>query len=900
MPEEMQLSVPDSLLHTRQVELLFKQSSIGLLITLICGWLLAALARGQVPMIHLLSWTASLTILTLARYLELRLFREKRTRCSDTAWERGFLTGSALSGLVWGMAAFIIIPHASNVLQIFTLLVIAGLCAGTVATYTAVPLASPLFVIGALLPTGIRLYLEGGPGYSNLAAIYGALVLLGSVLMHRNTLRFLHTSLENERLSRELAFEIQQRLTVTEQHERKIENILDHMQDIYFRSDNEGRIIMVSSFVEQLLGYNKDELIGKSLADYYYQPDGRERFLEALRETGTVSNYEVQLKHRDGSAIWASSNAHFVHDSRGNIIGVEGTTRDITELKHAREALIQEKEQAQITLASIGDGVISTDEHGCVQYMNPVAEQATGWPLAEAKGRRLDEIFRAKDEKGELDVNPIDDILHERREHDRSRYIMMQHRTGFETSIVYSASSIQDDEGNFHGAILVFRDISELRRLERRLTYQATHDPLTALINRREFEDRLEHAIVDALNGNNEHALLYLDLDQFKVVNDTCGHYAGDELLRQVSDQLSRQIRDTDTLGRLGGDEFGVLLEYCPPEKARSIAEQLRVIVKDYRFHWEKKSFEIGVSIGVVPITATSGNLVDVMSAADAACYVAKDLGRNRLHVYHEGDVALSKRKGEMEWVHQITHAIDNNEIFLYGQRIVPITGPADGSEFYELMVRMHGQETDIVLPSHFIPAAERYNLMTAIDSWVVRQACKFIHDVNAMRQDVSITFAINLSGQSLCDDKFLRLVINELDSSGVNPGSVCFEVTETAAVSNLTRAISFISILRGMGCRFALDDFGSGLSSFAYLKNLQVDYLKIDGSFIQDIVDDPIDHALVSSINQIGHVMGISTIAEFVETDEILEKLRDIGVDFVQGYNVHKPEPLQEIFQKE
>jgi diguanylate cyclase (GGDEF)-like protein/PAS domain S-box-containing protein len=899
MPEETRSSVPKPLLHAHQVELLFKQSNVGLLVTLVCGWLLVVLSREQAPATHLLVWVAALTALTLARYLELHLFRTKRTRCSDTTWERVFLTGSALSGFIWGLAAFFIIPHGDAVLQIFTLLMIAGLCAGTVATYTAVPLASPLFVIGALLPTGVRLYLEGGMGYSNLVAVYGALVLMGSGLMHRNTLRFLHASLDNERLTRELAFEIQQRLNATKKHEKKIENILDHMQDIYFRSDNEGRIIMVSSFVEKLLGYNKDELIGKSLADYYYQPDGREKFLEALHQTGTVSNYEVQLKHKDGSAIWASSNAHFVNDAHGNIIGVEGTTRDITELKHAREALIQEKEQAQITLASIGDGVISTDEHGIVRYMNPVAEQATGWPLAEAKGRQLDEVFRAKDEKGEHDVNPIDDILHERREYDRSRYIMMQHRTGFETSIVYSASSIQDDEGSFHGAILVFRDISELRRLERRLTYQATHDPLTGLINRREFEDRLEHAIVDALNSSNEHALLYLDLDQFKVVNDTCGHYAGDELLRQVSDQLSRQIRDTDTLGRLGGDEFGVLLEHCPLEKARSIAEQLRVIVKDYRFHWEKKSFEIGVSIGVVPITATSGNLVDVMSAADAACYVAKDLGRNRLHVYREGDVALSKRKGEMEWVHQITHAIDNNELFLYCQRIAPITRQADGSEFYELMVRMHGQETDIVLPGHFIPAAERYNLMTAIDSWVVHEAFRFIHDINLSRQDTPITFAINLSGQSLCDDKFLRLVINELDSSGVFPGSVCFEVTETAAVSNLTRAISFISILRGMGCRFALDDFGSGLSSFAYLKNLTVDYLKIDGSFIRDIADDPIDHALVSSINQIGHVMGIRTIAEFVESDEILGKLRDIGVDYVQGYNVHKPEPLRNIFHE-
>jgi diguanylate cyclase (GGDEF)-like protein len=414
------------------------------------------------------------------------------------------------------------------------------------------------------------------------------------------------------------------------------------------------------------------------------------------------------------------------------------------------------------------------------------------------------------------------------------------------------------------------------------------------LINRTEFERQLHDALICAKNENRQHVLCYLDLDQFKIVNDTCGHVAGDELLRQVAGLLRGKVRDTDVLARLGGDEFGVLLKYCDPQRAPAVAESLCRTLKDFKFLWGDHSFETGASIGLVAIGEDSQSVSEVLSTADVACYAAKDKGRNQVHMYQPNDNELKQRRGEMQWVSRIRRAIDENRFRLYYQPIIPLNPGSSRDMHRELLIRLLDEEGKLVPPMAFIPAAERYNLMPDVDRWVIRNSFKLLGA--QCSNDCDWVCTINLSGQSLCDNTFLDFVTRQLDLSGVNPDRICFEITETAAVANLVKASHFISVLKGMGCRFALDDFGSGLSSFAYLKNLKVDYLKIDGSFVRDMMNDPIDRSLVEAINEIGHVIGIQTIAEFVENNDILETLRKIGVDYAQGYAIAKPAPLEEI----
>jgi diguanylate cyclase (GGDEF)-like protein len=468
-----------------------------------------------------------------------------------------------------------------------------------------------------------------------------------------------------------------------------------------------------------------------------------------------------------------------------------------------------------------------------------------------------------------------------------------------------SVAPIRDRQGRVSGTVLVFKDVTELRGMEREMSYLARHDPLTGLINRREFEIRLERCLQSAREDGRRHALFYLDLDEFKVVNDTSGHLAGDELLKQLTALLQSRMRRADTLARLGGDEFGVLLDDTDLGRAREIGEALRAAVKQFRYVWQERIFELGVSIGLVPIHADSGDMARVLSAADAACYVAKESGRNRIHEYQPDDTALAERYDEMQWIHRIHKAFEEQRFRLYRQPILPLASGLPGApgvpgtvEFFEIFIRMVDEEGQMASPAAFIPAAERYHLVPSIDRWVVHAAFEALALATATAQEASPgaaarCFAINLSGQSLGDDDFLDYVLAELAASGVDPAMLCFEITETAAVATLARAKRFISVLKGFGCRFVLDDFGTGLSSFAYLKNLAVDFLKIDGAFVRDVTESSVQRALVESINQIGHLMGIRTIAEGVEDPATLAALREIGVDYVQGYGVAPPEPL-------
>jgi diguanylate cyclase (GGDEF)-like protein/PAS domain S-box-containing protein len=570
--------------------------------------------------------------------------------------------------------------------------------------------------------------------------------------------------------------------------------------------------------------------------------------------------------------------------------------RALLELQSSEAALFQEKERAEVTLASIGDAVVTTDAQARIEYLNHAAEQLTGWTTADVRGRPLTEIAVLSDEQTRGPVaNPVDACLAEGRPVSQQEHAMLRCRSGEERAVVATAAPIRDHDGRVLGAVLVLRDIAAMRKLTRQLSWQASHDSLTGLNNRREFERQLQLAVEEAREGSASHVLCYLDLDQFKVVNDTCGHAAGDELLRQIATRLQEQVRDSDVIARLGGDEFGVLLKGCSEEIAQRIAQKLLRAVKDHRFTWQGHSFDVGVSIGMVAIDAESGECTELLAHADVACYTAKDLGRNRAYFFQADDSQIRQRRGEMRWVPRLRRAIEEDRLRLYAQRIAPAAGPGERMPLCaEVLLRLVDEDGRVLSPGAFLPAAERYGFMPQLDRWVVRRVFEYLRNgANACTGGV---YSINLSGQSLGDDAFLGFIIGEIDRSGVDPQRVCFEITETAAIADLSRATRCIQVLRGMGCRFALDDFGTGVSSFAYLKNLKVDYLKIAGHFVTRIVEDPLDRSIVASIHEIGHIVGLRTVAEFVENDEMFARLREIGVDYVQGYGVHMPQSLEEM----
>jgi diguanylate cyclase (GGDEF)-like protein len=470
---------------------------------------------------------------------------------------------------------------------------------------------------------------------------------------------------------------------------------------------------------------------------------------------------------------------------------------------------------------------------------------------------------------------------------------VLLNKEGAEVPIQDSAAPIRDRIGNIIGAVMVFHDVSRETRLFRKLSYQASHDNLTGLINRREFENCLVTALDEAhSNPDQKHALLYLDLDQFKVVNDTFGHTAGDELLRQIADVVQANIRSTDIIARLGGDEFGILLERCTEEFAMQVAESIRGAIEAHRFNWKDAFTSARCSIGIVIVSAESEDVASIMSSADVACYSAKDMGRNQIHLYQDSDASI--RHEEMKWVSRITSAVEENRLELFYQPIVGISEDVESRGHYELLLRMRDENGELVSPNQFIPSAERYNLMSTLDRWVICQALSQLADRNPEAESAHFTLAINLSGTSLSEDRFLDFVIEELGKQKLPAGAICFEITETAAISNLSRVIHFMETLKKLGCKFSLDDFGSGLSSFTYLKNLPVDYLKIDGHFIHNVAEDAVDQSMVRAISQVGESMGIETIAERVESKEVVDKLSELGIKFAQGYYIARPTSVQ------
>jgi diguanylate cyclase (GGDEF)-like protein/PAS domain S-box-containing protein len=676
-----------------------------------------------------------------------------------------------------------------------------------------------------------------------------------------------------------------------ERYRRLFENVLEGV----YSSTCDGKFVSVNPALVRMVGLQTaDELLQLPTAAIYHSQEERQRILDALARDGEVRNAEFQLRRVDGTVLTVVENARAVRDEAGELVGYEGTISDITERKRAETAIFQEKEKAQITLQSIGDAVITTDAGGRIEYLNPIAEDLTGWTIAEVQGKALSEVFTLLSETTRSTIeDPVSRSLRDGCLITDADHTVMVNRRGQEIAIQDSAAPIRDRAGAIVGVVMVFRDVSKERRLRRALAYQASHDMLTGLINRREFENRLNEALsIARADESSTFVLLYLDLDQFKLVNDTCGHQAGDRLLKDITGILQTRVRAKDTIARLGGDEFGILLEDCTVEQAAKIADTLRQAIREYRFESGDGVMNVGVSIGIVEINGASESITSLMSAADVACYAAKDSGRNRVHAYQSG--AAPERHREMQWVSRLTRACEENRLELYYQPIVAIGANADPRGHYELLLRMRGENGEMVQPAEFIPAAERYNIMPMIDRWVVKQALGALAHYRSDGDAASgYTLAINLSGTSLNDDRFLEFLINELHTHDLSPGAVCFEITETAAIANLPSVAHFMRELRARGCHFSLDDFGSGLSSFMYLKNLPVDYLKIDGQFIQNVTTDHVDRAMVEAITQVGHAMGIKTIAERVESPEVLECLAKIGVEYAQGFYIAMPESV-------
>ncbi|MFO1351058.1 MAG: EAL domain-containing protein [Gammaproteobacteria bacterium] len=569
---------------------------------------------------------------------------------------------------------------------------------------------------------------------------------------------------------------------------------------------------------------------------------------------------------------------------------IEHLNHAVRQLQKAKEELRLGELRYRLLYDNHPSMFFTLDEQGVLRSANHFAAQQLGYSVADLVGMPLAGLH--VEEEADKLSRQLKRCLSRPRELHRWE-ACMRRKDGSGMWVRETARVVDFAEHDQKSILIAGEDITETYNLSQELHYQASHDVVTGLFNRREFEQRLERALQETQIDQAEHALCYLDLDMFKVINDTCGHVAGDELLRQLGGLFITKIRKTDTVARLGGDEFGVLMEHCSLQDALRLAHTLRGAVEEFRFQWGGKLFTLGVSIGVVPVNEHSEDITSIMTAADAACYAAKEAGRNRIHVYSLNDSDLQRRHREMRWVTRISEALENNRFHFYWQPITPVSGVIDyGGVYFEVLLRLEDESGNIAAPAAFLPAAERYGLAVKLDRFVVSRVLEWLA-ADRERLNCIHLCSINLSGHSLSHREFPEFVIGELQRTGVPGHKICWEITETAAIANLAFAEGFIGALKALGCRFALDDFGSGFSSFAYLKNLPVDFIKIDGAFIRDILNDAVDYALVRSISDIGRMMGRQIIAEFVSNREILAALAEIGVDCAQGDCIGAPQPL-------
>jgi diguanylate cyclase (GGDEF)-like protein/PAS domain S-box-containing protein len=659
---------------------------------------------------------------------------------------------------------------------------------------------------------------------------------------------------------------------------------LENASDAIYIYDRTGKIHFANAVACEMLGYTKDEIKNVQVADL--DPMFSESNNLAFWALDASHAYSKQTLHRkkDGTTcpVEIIATATLIGDKESAVCFV----RDISERIRAENAMRESEDRFRMIADTSPVGLLISERHtGNIRYCNVQALRMFGTLESELVGQNLIELLSHCGVDGEFTKRLINGQDFQNRE--------LQLQLGDQTSW-FSLNTRNMQLDRQHAVCLAMMDVTEARELSNQLSYQATYDDLTGLVNRREFEDRLQEVIDLAQDNGVENSICYLDLDQFKVINDTCGHMAGDEMLRQIAQHLFGCLRRDDTLARLGGDEFAVLLENCSLPNAEQVASNIHTAVQNFRFFWQDKVFTVGVSIGIAQIYPHGETLTEVLRRADAACYAAKEAGRNRVHVFREDDEELAHRHVEIQWVSRIHSALDEDRFELWYQEIAAINRGDDeigntAEDHFEVLLRMRDSEGRTILPGNFLPAAERYDLAPKIDRWVIRNVIAWLTSNPRIRKKLGLC-AINLSGRTLSDESFQREVIELLENSELSPESLCFEITETSAISNLTRATQFMNRLKEHGCLFALDDFGRGLSSFAYLKSLPVDFIKIDGFFVKDMVNDPVDKAMVKAIIDMAHALGKKAIAEFVESDEILQELIDLGIDYVQGFGIAKP----------
>jgi diguanylate cyclase (GGDEF)-like protein/PAS domain S-box-containing protein len=629
-------------------------------------------------------------------------------------------------------------------------------------------------------------------------------------------------------------------------------------------------------------------------------PEDRGTVQTALQ--GTIeagADYQVEVRTTRGDR-WLLSRGDVLRGPDGQAVRMYGVVQDVSERKRAEEALFNEKERLLVTLASIGDGVVTTDTAERVTFLNPVAERLTGCPLEQARGRPVHQVFRVVNELTRRPcANTLSPLPLGGPGAGLANHTLLIRSDGHEYAIEHAAAPIRNREGETIGSVLTFRDVTGAREMANRLSWQASHDALTGLCNRVAFEERLHHLVHQPRTprGPEVHTLLYIDLDRFKVVNDVAGHVAGDEVLKQISGLMQHQVRESDMLARIGGDEFGVILTHCDIAHAQRVADGIHQALEGFKFPWNERQFRFGASIGALEFSPGETSLTDLLRAADLACYAAKNSGRRRTHVYRIDDVHTQRHRAEMDWATRLSDAVDSDRLVLHAQLVRPLRESRLGEGLnFEVLVRMCDTDGTLILPAVFLPAAERFDLMTLIDRWIIARAFRTVAESLRESGRRIHRCALNLSGATLGDESLLPFIQDQLARHGLPAEIFCFEITETVAISNFPAALGLIRELRAMGCRFALDDFGSGLCSFAYLKNLPVDYLKIDGTFVRDLGGDAFNRALVGNINDIGHLLGKQTVAEYAEDAATIAILAGLGVDYAQGFGVAAPQPIEEL----
>jgi diguanylate cyclase (GGDEF)-like protein/PAS domain S-box-containing protein len=905
------ISVFDTEIEGQQLELIYTQAPVAIGVAFVLALLVAGSLWPVADHSYLLWWLGAQVVQTVVRmglvysYQQASQLNRQRSR-----WILLFFIGTFFSGIIWGCIGLIYSFTWPVEYQTLTLMCLAGVLAGAISSYAVNLSIYAAFMVPAMLIPAQSMLIYSSKLQNNLGLMLmlfaGALLMIARNYNH-NATKLLQLRQENSNLLKEMTAannKLSNEVAVRQAAEKSLlieQRLFTNGPVVVFRwSASDGWPIEYVSQAVSQFGYDAEELIhqGALYSDLVHTGDllrVQESEIFAGRDGHEAVTLDYRIIGADGVVRWVYDYTIPVRNDDGAVTHYYGYLLDITERKYSEFELQQEKERVQVTLHSIADAVITTDLNGQIEYLNPSAEAMTGWDCSIARGLSIGRVFRLyEDNSHESVTDPVSQCLRTGEPVKSEGDHLLRRHDGEQLSIRYSVSPILTDPGAALGAILVFHDVTKARYLEHKVSYQATHDALTGLWNRAAFESHLAAAIETARQSRGSHVVCILDIDQLKIVNDTCSHESGDDLLKRIGALLQGSVRESDIIARLGGDEFGMLLMNCSLVSAARLMEDILVAIDALRFASGGRIFEISASIGIAQIKPGCTGTTEILSEVDLACHAAKDRGGNRYHIYQSEDAELIRRQDEMNWVSKISEAIDADRLVLYYQPIVPLSADAGQELHFEILVRMRGESGEHITPDKFLPAAERYHLITSIDRWVVTNSLAwYAEHVNRGGMQRPDTMSINLSGFSVSDAKFLGHIKGAIQTYQVPPEVLCFEITETAAVANLSAATSFIRELRQLGCRFSLDDFGSGLSSFAYLKNLPVDYLKIDGEFVREMDTDEVSHAMVSAIHELGSVIGIRTIAEFVENNRIIEMLSAMGVDYAQGYAIAKPAPL-------